>query len=78
MLIPELTEPREFAFMTYYDRLSTHTVRIIRVSESQELSAYYDREVMINFDPSDTYWPSDTSVPLGQPSGDGHLLGEVK
>ncbi|KAB0578642.1 hypothetical protein EI53_00431 [Fusobacterium naviforme] len=78
MLIFELTEPREIAFRTYDDRLSPHTVRIIRIWGSQELSAYYDREVVMSFDPSDTYWPSDTSVPLGQPSGDGHLLGEVK
>ena len=78
MLILELTEPREIAFMTYDDRLSTHTVRMICILGSQELSAYYDREVVMSFDPSDTYWPSDTSVPLGQPSGEGHLLGEVQ
>lgn len=48
---------------------------IIWVSEPAGLEAYAGQHVTFSIDPEHTFWPSDTSLPLGQPrTEDVHIL----
>lgn len=42
-------------------------VSIIRIHDNENLSQYYGQHLTFSIDPNQTYWPSDTSLPLGQP-----------
>jgi len=53
--------------------LRSDEVRMI--STSREFSKYYGQHLTFSIDPEYTYWPSDTSLPLGQPvTSDIHIL----
>ena len=43
-------------------------VSIIRIHGNENLSQYHGQHLTFSIDPNQTYWPSDTSLPLGQPS----------
>lgn len=50
-------------------------VSMINVSSAPGLESYYNQPLIFSIDPQNTYWPSDTSLPLGQPStGDLKIL----
>lgn len=51
----------------------TAAVQMIRVDPSA-VSGYEGQHVTAAFYPGTTYWPSDTSVPLGEPRGTIHIL----
>lgn len=49
--------------------------RMIRVDSAGIDSAYDGQTVTFSIDPNSTWWPSDTSMPVGQPStNDIHIL----
>lgn len=51
-------------------------VTMVSVRFAQGLESYDGQHVIVSIDPEKTYWPSDTSLPLGQPSTkDVHILG---
>ena len=53
--------------------LRSDEVRMI--STSREFSKYYGQHITFSINPEYTYWPSDTSLPLGQPvTSDIHIL----
>ena len=53
--------------------LRSDEVRMI--STSREFSKYYGQHLTFSIDPNNTYWPSDTSLPIGQPvTSDIHIL----
>ena len=48
---------------------------MIWVSEPAGLEAYAGQHVTFSIDPEHMFWPSDTSLPLGQPrTEDVHIL----
>lgn len=52
------------------------TVNMINVSYAQgleDLKQYAGQPLIFSIDPDTTWWPSDTSLPLGQPSADGEI-----
>lgn len=42
-------------------------VSMIRIFNSEGLSQYNGQHLTFSIDPNQTYWPSDTSLPVGQP-----------
>lgn len=53
------------------------TVRLISVAYAEGLEQYDGQHLTFSIDPKATYWPSDTSMPVGQPSTrDVHVLNE--
>ena len=56
------------------DGTSAGEVRMIKIN-SADLSQYDGQHLTFSIDPDSTYWPGDTSLPLGQPSTtDVHIL----
>ena len=48
---------------------------MIDVTYAQGLESYDGQHVTFSIDPNNTWWPSDTSLPLGQPrTDDVHIL----
>lgn len=59
------------------DGLSSYEneVRMIDVTYAGDLSQYDGQHLTFSIDPANTWWPSDTSLPLGQPhTDDVHVL----
>ena len=57
------------------DGLTTNEASIINVSYADGLDQYVGQHVVFSIDPNNTYWPSDTSLPLGEPgTKDVHIL----
>ena len=53
----------------------TDTVRLISVAYAEGLEQYDGQHLTFSIDPAATYWPSDTSMPVGQPATrDVHIL----
>lgn len=53
------------------------TVRLISVAYAEGLEQYDGQHLTFSIDPKATYWPSDTSMPVGQPgTRDVHVLNE--
>lgn len=53
------------------------TVRLISVAYVEGLEQYDGQHLTFSIDPKATYWPSDTSMPVGQPgTRDVHVLNE--
>ncbi len=51
------------------------TVRVISVAYAEGLEQYDGQHLTFSIDPEATYWPSDTSMPVGQPgTRDIHIL----
>lgn len=51
------------------------TVRVISVAYAEGLEQYDGQHLTFSIDPEATYWPSDTSMPVGQPgTRDVHVL----
>lgn len=51
------------------------TVRVISVAYAEGLEQYDGQHLTFSIDPEATYWPSDTSMPVGQPgTRDVHIL----
>ena len=51
-------------------------VRLISVAYAEGLEQYDGQHLTFSIDPSNTYWPSDSSMPVGQPAtGDVHVVG---
>ena len=51
-------------------------VRLISVAYAEGLEQYDGQHLTFSIDPSNTYWPSDTSMPVGQPATrDVHVVG---
>ena len=51
------------------------TVRLISVAYAEGLEQYDGQHLTFSIDPGSTYWPSDTSMPVGQPAtNDVHVL----
>ena len=50
-------------------------VKLISVKNVEGLEQYDGQHLTFSIDPTKTYWPSDTSLPLGQPQAwDLHVL----
>ena len=57
------------------ETLRSGYVTVIDVSYYDEMAQYEGQHITFSIDPNNTYWPQDTSLPLGQPStGDIHIL----
>ena len=53
----------------------TDTVSLISVAYAEGLEQYDGQHLTFSIDPTATYWPSDTSMPVGQPATrDVHIL----
>ena len=53
----------------------TDTVSLISVAYAEGLEQYDGQHLTFSIDPKTTYWPSDTSMPVGQPTTkDVHIL----
>lgn len=51
-------------------------VQLISVAYAEGLEQYDGQHLTFSIDPSNTYWPSDTSMPVGQPATrDVHVVG---
>ena len=56
-------------------RVRSGEVRLIDVSLAEGLEQYDGQHLIFSIDPENTYWPTDTSMPVGQPSTrDLHIL----
>ena len=56
-------------------RARSGEVRLIDVSLAEGLESFDGQHLTFSIDPEETYWPSDASMPVGQPStGDVHIL----
>lgn len=49
-------------------------VRMIYIGPYSNLGQYYGKHVTVSVDPDEMTWPSDTRMPLGQPSGSVRVL----
>lgn len=57
------------------EELRSGYVTVINISYADSLTQYDGQHITFSIDPYNTYWPQDTSLPLGQPStGDIHIL----
>ncbi len=69
-----LDTPQDMELRTA-DGYKSGQVRLINVTGAGDLSAYDGQSLTFSIDPDSTYWPGDTSLPLGQPSTvDVHIL----
>ena len=69
-----LDTPQTMALMGE-ESLRSDTVTLISVSYAEGLEQYNGQHLTFSIDPNTTYWPSDTSLPLGQPrTKDIHIL----
>lgn len=51
-------------------------VKVIAIFDTEDTAGYEGQHLTFSIDPQNTYWPSDTSMPVGQPTtGDIHVLG---
>ena len=58
------------------DGLRSGTVSIINVTYASGLEQYDGQNLIFSIEPTATYWPSDTSLPVGEPNtADVHVLG---
>lgn len=58
------------------DGLRSGTVSIIDVTGASGLEQYDGQNLIFSIEPTETYWPSDTSLPVGEPNtADVHVLG---
>lgn len=74
-LLIVLDEPQSLELSTV-DGYRNDTARMIRISSAAELEPYIGQHVIFSIDPETTRWPSDTSLPIGQPrTSDIHVLG---
>ena len=56
-------------------RVRSGEVRLIDVSLAEGLESFDGQHLTFSIDPEETYWPSDASMPVGQPSTrDVHIL----
>lgn len=69
-----LDQPREMELLGT-DEYRSGEVFLINVTEAAELAQYEGQHLTFSIDPSTCRWPSDTSLPVGQPStADVHVL----
>ena len=69
-----LDEPRTMELRSS-DGYSSNTVSLIDVSQASGLEQYDGQHLTFSIDPASTWWPGDTSLPLGQPgTADVHVL----
>ena len=48
---------------------------MIDITQAAGLEQYDGQHIVFSIDPDETWWPSDTSLPLGEPSTDNvHVL----
>ena len=50
------------------DGFRSDEVLMIRLYDAKSLKQYYGRHVIFSINPNKTYWPTDASMPLGQPN----------
>lgn len=56
-------------------RARSGEVRLIDVSLAEGLESFDGQHLTFSIDPEETYWPSDATMPVGQPSTrDVHIL----
>lgn len=52
-----------------------HEALMISIDYADGMDQYEGQHIIFSIDPADAYWPSDTSLPLGQPiASDIHIL----
>lgn len=57
------------------DGFRSDEVRVINIAGAENLEQYYGQQLYFSIDPNNTYWPSDSSMPTGQPrTSDVHVL----
>lgn len=57
------------------DSYSTHEALMINLYYIDDIGQYEGQNITFSIDPATTWWPSDTSLPFGQPiAGDIHIL----
>ena len=57
------------------DEYSSHEALMINIGYAEGMDQYEGRHITFSIDPDSTHWPSDTSLPLGQPfTGDIRVL----
>ena len=70
-----LDVPQEMALINIDGDLRSDEVILIDISYTEGLEQYEGQHLTFSIDPNNTYWPSDTSLPLGQPATkDIHIL----
>ena len=58
------------------DSYRTGEVWAITIYSPSDISQYYGQHLIFSIDPDNTFWASDTSLPLGQPNtNDIRVLG---
>lgn len=64
-----LNKPEEIAFQTGDGSgPSKGKVGMVKINEIDGKTKYLEKDINLSLDPTQTYWPTDTSVPLGEPS----------
>lgn len=64
-----LAEPQEIAFQSGDGGGSSkRIVEMIKINEVDGITKHLGENINLSLDPNKTYWPTDTSLPLGQPS----------
>ncbi len=58
--------------------LRTNSASMISLSEFEHIAEYDGKIVTISIDPNNTWWPSDTRMPLGQPGTNDVRILEVE
>lgn len=57
------------------DNYTIHEALMINIEGTDNMNQYEGQHITFSIDPDATWWPTDTSLPLGQPStGDIHVL----
>lgn len=76
-LLIVLDQPQTMELMSGSgDGYRSGEVRLVRVDDAAGMNQYTGQHLTFSIDPASTYWPSDTSLPIGEPSSyDVHVLG---
>lgn len=70
-----LDKPQQMALCSIENTMYEDEVSIVNVIDAGELEQYDGQRLTVSIDASNTWWPSDTSLPIGQPStSDIHVL----
>lgn len=70
MNIMVLSAPQEMGIPSADGDFYTDEVHLLRLPDTFDVTTYAGQTITISFAPSDAIWPSDTSLPLGEPRVD--------
>lgn len=71
-----LDNPTNMSLTSVSGSMREDLVKVISINDNQEMRGYDGSNVLLSINPKNTYWPSDTGLPLGQPStNEARVLG---